>query len=73
MHEEFPILPALIATLALTYFGFEIERRRNRLRLVFNVFDKEESRMAEALERMVESGDLKAYVLPAKVAPGVSG
>ena len=69
MHEEFPILPAVIGALALTYFGFEVERRRNRLRTVFNVFDKEESRMAEALERMVENRSLSPYLPKPRAHP----
>jgi hypothetical protein len=73
MHEEAPIIPIVIGALALTYFGFEVERRRHRLRAVFNVFDKEESRIAEALERMVESGALKPYVPTARIAHPATG
>ncbi|MFO0953106.1 MAG: hypothetical protein U0835_18525 [Isosphaeraceae bacterium] len=65
LHEEVPIVPAGVAAMALTYFGFEVERRRHRLRTVFNVFDKQESRIAEALEKMVESGQLVPYSPPA--------
>jgi hypothetical protein len=64
MNEEFPILPALIGVLALTYFGLEVERRRNKLRSIFDVFDRKESKIAEALEMLVESGQLKPYVPP---------
>jgi reverse gyrase len=64
MEEEFPILPAIIGLLALTFFGFEVERRRNKLRSIFDVFDKKESKIAEALEMLVESGQLKPYVPP---------
>ena len=61
MNEEIPLIPAVIAVLALTYFGFEVERRRNKLRSVFGVFDKKESKIAEALELLVESGQLRPY------------
>jgi hypothetical protein len=62
--EDFPIVPAIIAVLALTWFGFEVERRRHKLRSIFNLFDKKESKIAEALEMLVESGQLKPYVPP---------
>ena len=62
MDEEFPILPALIGLLVVTYFGLELNRQRNRLREVFNVFDKSESVIADALEGMVARGELKPYV-----------
>lgn len=64
MEEEFPILPALLGLLVVTYFGFEVERRRKKLRDIFNIFDKKESKIAEALEKLVESGQLKPYVPP---------
>jgi hypothetical protein len=59
MNEEIPFVPLLVAALGLFYFGYEVERRRHKLRQVFNVFDREESEIAEALEVMVESGQLK--------------
>jgi hypothetical protein len=64
---DIPIVPILAGTLAALYFGFQIEKQRKKLREVFDVFDKKESAIADALERMVESGELKAYV------PGQSG
>jgi hypothetical protein len=42
--------------------GFEINRRRNKLRKVFNTFDKDESKIAEALEAMIHSGQLRPFV-----------
>jgi hypothetical protein len=67
MNEDVPILPLILGTLAVLYFGYEVEKQRHRMREIFNVFDRQESPVAEALERMVESGELKPYV------PGVSG
>jgi hypothetical protein len=61
MNEEIPILPLVIGALALAYFGFEVERRRNKLRAIFNVVDRQESQVAEALEALVRSGQLKPY------------
>ena len=59
MEEEIPIVPILAGTLAVLYFGYELNRRRNKLRQIFNRFDREESVIATALESMVESGQLK--------------
>lgn len=61
-NQEFPFLPILVGALGVLYFGYEVERKRNKLRRIFNVFDREESRIAEALELLVASGQLKPYV-----------
>jgi hypothetical protein len=63
MNEETPIVPIILGALALLYFGYEVEKRRHKLRQIFNVFDREESEIASLLETMVESGQLKPYVL----------
>jgi hypothetical protein len=62
MNEEVPILPLVVGSLIAFFLGYEINRRRNKLRKIFNTFDKEESKIAQALERMVESGELRPYV-----------
>lgn len=62
MNEEISIMPIVLGALAVLYIGYEIDRRRHQLRETFNVFDKQESTIAEALELMVESGELKRYV-----------
>ena len=62
MNEEISIMPIVVGALAVLYFGYEVERRRHQLREIFNVFDKQESTIAQALELMVESGQLKPYV-----------
>ncbi len=64
MNEDVPILPALVGLLVVTYLGFELTRQRNRLREVFNVFDKQDSVIAEALEAMVARGELTPYYTP---------
>jgi hypothetical protein len=61
MNEDVPILPLLLGALVLFYFGSEVERQRSKLRKVFNVFDKDESVVAEALERLVNSGQIHPY------------
>jgi hypothetical protein len=62
MDEEFPVIPLVILAALGLYMGYEINRRRNNLRRVFNTFDKRESKIAHALEGLVESGQLKPYV-----------
>jgi hypothetical protein len=62
MNEEIPLLPAVVGTCLALFLGYEINRRRNKLRKVFNTFDKQESKIADALEEMVQSGELRAYV-----------
>jgi hypothetical protein len=61
MDEEIPVLPLIVGACLALYFGYEINRRRNKLRKIFNTFDKKESKIAEALERLVESGQLRPY------------
>jgi hypothetical protein len=61
MNEEISIMPLVVGALAVFYFGYEVERRRHKLRQIFNVFDRQESKIAEMLEVMVESGELKPY------------
>jgi hypothetical protein len=61
MNEEVPILPLIVGGLILCYFGLEVSRQRNKLRSIFNVFDREESLIAETLEKWVESGELKPF------------
>ncbi len=64
--EELPIALILVLGVSALYFGFEVDRRRKRLHAIFDTFDKEESRIAEALEPMVESGQLRPYTLIAQ-------
>jgi hypothetical protein len=60
--EDIPIVPIIVGTLGVLYFGYEVERQRHKLRQIFNVFDREESEIAALLESMVESGELKPFV-----------
>ncbi len=64
MNEDVPVLPLLIGVLAITLFSFDINRRRSKLRAIFNTFDREESVVAETLESMVRSGRLQPYRPP---------
>jgi predicted SPOUT superfamily RNA methylase MTH1 len=62
VNEEISFMPILAGALAVFYVGYEVERSRHKLREIFNVFDKKESTIAQTLERMVESGELRRYV-----------
>ena len=62
MNEEVQIFPLVLMTALALLFGYEVNRRRNRLRQIFNTFDRREGRIAHALESLVESGQLKAHV-----------
>jgi hypothetical protein len=62
MNEEIPLLPAVVGTCLALFLCYEINRRRNKLRKVFNTFDKQESKIAAALEQMVQNGELRPYV-----------
>jgi hypothetical protein len=61
MSEDVPILPLALGALLVFYVGYEVDRHRHKLRKLFNVFDKDESVVADALERLVNSGQLKPY------------
>jgi hypothetical protein len=62
-ESEFPILPVVLGALILAYFGIEVNRQRNKLRAIFNVVDRQESKIAATLEQMVNLGELKPYVV----------
>lgn len=62
MNEEVPLVPLIIGGVVVAYLGFEIESQRSKLRDVFNVIDKKDSVIADALEEMVSNGQLKPYV-----------
>ena len=59
--EELPIALIVVLGASALYFGFEVDRRRKRLHAIFDTFDKQESKIAEALEAMVESGRLRPF------------
>jgi hypothetical protein len=61
MNEEVPIVPFVVGAFLAVLLGYEINRRRNKLRKIFNTFSKEESEIAVALKQMVESGRLRPH------------
>ena len=60
-NEEIPFLPIVVGALAVLFFGYEIQRQRDKLRQIFNVFDRQESEIATTLENMVAGGQLKPF------------
>ena len=64
--EEVPIALILVLGASALYFGYEVDRRRKRLHAIFDTFDKQESKIAQALEAMVETGRLKPFSLIAQ-------
>jgi hypothetical protein len=62
MNEDISIATILVGLLGVLYVGYEIETRRKSLRETFNVFDKQESAVGEALEAMVKNGQLRPYI-----------
>ncbi len=62
MNEQFSnIIAGLTAALALTWLGFEINRKRKRLRETYDVLNKDDRHICVALEQMVEDGKLKPW------------
>ena len=64
--EEVPIALILVLGASALYFGYEVDRRRKRLHAIFDTFDKQESKIAQAMEAMVETGQLKPFSLIAQ-------
>jgi hypothetical protein len=56
------VVPAIVAGLILACLGYEVERRRTRLRRVFGLLDRDELRLVGVLDAMVESGEIKAMI-----------
>jgi hypothetical protein len=70
MNEEIPILPILLGFAGVLYFGYEVNRQRSKLRKIFNVFEREESLVAGALEELVRTGQLQPYRPASNSTPG---
>lgn len=50
------------AAILVGALGFEINRRRKRLREVYDVLDKQTQHIAVELEKMVEEGQITPYM-----------
>lgn len=62
MPERFgEVVSLVLGALAVGYFVYEIERRRRKLHDLWDVLDGEDAVLTDALEDMVESGELQPY------------
>lgn len=61
MNQISEAVTVFFAAVLVTTIGFEINRRRKRLREVYDVLDTETQHIAAELERLVEQGALKPY------------
>jgi hypothetical protein len=69
MNEQFSnVIAGLTAVFVAAWLGFEINRRRKRLRETYDVLDNNDRHIVVALEQMVEDGKLKPWVPAAAAA-----
>lgn len=62
MNEQFSnVIAGVTAALMVAWVGFEISRRRAKLREVYDVLGSDERAITAALEKMVAEGILKPY------------
>jgi hypothetical protein len=55
------ILSLVLGALALGYLVYEIDRRQRKLHDVWDVLDGEDALITQALEDMVEHGELRPF------------
>lgn len=53
------VLTGLAGLFILTWVGFEVSRRRHKLRELFDVLDKGDRNLTRQLERLVEENKIK--------------
>ncbi len=61
MDKVSEVVGVLFAAAMVAAVGFEISRRRKKLREVYDVLDSETKHIAVELEQMVRSGALKPF------------
>lgn len=61
MNQVSEAVTLFFAAILITGIGFEINRRRKKLREVYDVLDKETKHIAAELESLVEQGLLTPY------------
>ena len=56
------VLSLVLGALAVGYLVYEIDRRQRKLRDIWDVLGGEDALITQALEDMVESGELQPFV-----------
>ena len=55
------IITGLTGALLITWVGFEISRRRKKLRELYDVLDHDDRALTRRLEDLVKAGELKPF------------
>jgi hypothetical protein len=61
MEQFNQTLTSVFGILLVTAIGFEIRRRRKKLREVYNLLDSEDKALVSELEQMLAAGQLHRY------------
>ena len=61
------VLAAAAGVVAVTYMAFEVSRRQQKLRELFNLLDGDDARLTRELSDLVDSGHLQPYTPAAMV------
>ena len=62
MNQVSEVITSVFGIVLLAAIGFEIRRRRTRLRELYNVLDKEDLAVVSDLDDLVNNGLLKPYI-----------
>lgn len=61
MNQVSEVITSVFGIVLLAAIGFEIRRRRTRLRELYNVLDQEDLAVVSDLDEMLKNGLLKPY------------
>ena len=61
MNTASEIMTTLFGLVLMTAIGYELRRRRKKLRALYNVLDREDKQLVADLDLMVTLGVLKPY------------
>jgi len=61
MEQFNQALTSVFGILLVTAIGYEIRRRRKKLREVYNLLDSEDKALVHELEQMMAAGQLQRY------------
>lgn len=62
MNAVSEALTSVFGLVLIAAIGYEIRRRRKRLRELYNVLDEEDQLIVADLDEMLKAGQLKSYV-----------